>query len=129
MTAKSKSRAKSSAAEQLLQIAVDAAKRAETWQDLHNSVYGVGGPFSQLFKTPAERTEFSKSEQCQQIREMIQALPGRGGVVEDFNGKILVRVPKSLHAALSHEAEQEGVSLNQLIVSKLSAQLRDLASV
>ncbi len=48
---------------------------------------------------------------------------------EDFNGKILVCVPKSLHAALSHEAESEGVSLNQLIVAKLSAQLRDVAHV
>jgi predicted HicB family RNase H-like nuclease len=32
-------------------------------------------------------------------------------------------VPKSLHAALLDEAEAEGISLNQLIVSKLSIRL------
>jgi predicted HicB family RNase H-like nuclease len=40
------------------------------------------------------------------------------------SGKILVRVPKTIHAALLAEAEQEGTSLNQLILSKLSLQLR-----
>ncbi len=32
---------------------------------------------------------------------------------EDFSGKFLARIPKSLHYKLSVEAEQEGVSLNQ----------------
>lgn len=129
MSTATKKRVKNAAADQLLQIAREATSRAECWQDLHNSVYGVGGPFSQLCRTPVERTAFSKTEQYEEIRSMIQSLPGRSGTSEDFNGKILVRVPKSLHAALSHEAESEGVSLNQLIVAKLSAQLRDVAHV
>ena len=37
-----------------------------------------------------------------------------------FSGKFVVRLPKSLHARLSTEAEQEGVSLNQYAVYKLS---------
>ena len=32
---------------------------------------------------------------------------------DDFSGKFVVRIPKSLHYRLSVEAEQEGVSLNQ----------------
>lgn len=43
---------------------------------------------------------------------------------DQASGKILVRVPKTLHAALLSEADQEGTSLNQLLVSKLSLQLR-----
>ena len=39
---------------------------------------------------------------------------------EDFSGKFLVRIPKSLHYRLSIEAEQEGVSLNQYAIYKLS---------
>ena len=92
-------------------------------------MYGVGGPFSQLFGTPAERTAFSKTPEYDQIRKLIQSLPGRSGTSNEYNGRILVPVPKSVHAALAHEAEQEGVSLNQLIVAKLSAQLRDVAHV
>jgi predicted HicB family RNase H-like nuclease len=42
------------------------------------------------------------------------------------NGKIAVRVPRSIHAALLAESKAEGVSLNQLIVSKLAVQLRAL---
>ena len=38
----------------------------------------------------------------------------------EYSGKFNVRVPKSLHKALSEEAEDEGVSLNMLIVNRLS---------
>ncbi|MGJ5631368.1 toxin-antitoxin system HicB family antitoxin [Nostoc edaphicum] len=38
-----------------------------------------------------------------------------------YSGKFLVRIPKSLHRRLAETAEREGVSLNQYIVSLLSA--------
>lgn len=38
-----------------------------------------------------------------------------------YSGKILVRIPKSLHRTLAHAAKQEGVSLNQYITSLLAA--------
>jgi antitoxin HicB len=34
---------------------------------------------------------------------------------DDYSGKFVVRVPKSLHRRMVQEAEREGVSLNQLI--------------
>lgn len=40
-----------------------------------------------------------------------------------YSGRFLVRIPKSLHAALVAEADTEGVSLNQLCVAKLSVPL------
>ncbi len=39
---------------------------------------------------------------------------------KDYSGKFVVRIPKSLHQRLSIEAEQEGVSLNQLALYKLA---------
>ena len=39
---------------------------------------------------------------------------------DDFSGKFVVRIPRSLHYRLSVEAEQEGVSLNQYALYKLS---------
>ena len=39
---------------------------------------------------------------------------------ENFSGKFIVRIPKSLHYKLSVEAQQEGVSLNQYALYKLS---------
>jgi len=37
-----------------------------------------------------------------------------------YSGRFVVRVPKYLHEVLSHQAERENISLNQLIVSLLS---------
>lgn len=37
-----------------------------------------------------------------------------------YNGRILVRLPKSLHRQLAEEAKDEGVSLNQYMLYKLS---------
>ena len=40
--------------------------------------------------------------------------------VNPFSGQLRLRMPKSLHAALSSEAEDENISLNTYIVSLLS---------
>jgi len=39
---------------------------------------------------------------------------------ENYSGKFVLRLPKSLHAKLVAEAEQEGVSLNQYALYKLA---------
>ena len=40
--------------------------------------------------------------------------------VKDFSGKLVVRMPKTLHKDLVLKAEKEGVSLNQLLLYKLA---------
>ena len=39
---------------------------------------------------------------------------------ENYSGKFVVRIPKTLHKRLAVEADKEGVSLNQLALYKLS---------
>ncbi len=39
---------------------------------------------------------------------------------DDFSGKFLVRVPKSLHRDLARRADREGVSLNQYVSTTLA---------
>ena len=39
---------------------------------------------------------------------------------ENYSGKFVLRLPKSLHAKLVAEAEQEGASLNQYALYKLA---------
>ena len=41
-------------------------------------------------------------------------------VENDFSGKFVVRIPKTLHYKLTIEAEKEGVSLNQYALYKLA---------
>jgi antitoxin HicB len=41
--------------------------------------------------------------------------------INNYSGKLNIRIPKSLHKSLAERAKQEKVSLNQFIVHKLSA--------
>ncbi len=38
----------------------------------------------------------------------------------DYSGKLTLRIPKSLHKALAEQSEEEGCSINQLIVTYVS---------
>ena len=68
---------------------------------------------------------FARTAESRQLDELIDTLPEPDvrSSREEYSGKFVVRVPKSLHAALAAEAETEGVSLNQLVVVKLAVQL------
>jgi antitoxin HicB len=44
---------------------------------------------------------------------------------QEYSGKFVARVPKSLHRKLVETAEQEGVSLNQLVSTTLAALVGD----
>lgn len=37
-----------------------------------------------------------------------------------YSGRFVLRIPQSLHADLAHEAEREGVSLNQYVATTLA---------
>lgn len=41
-------------------------------------------------------------------------------ITDDYSGQLRVRMPKSLHRALSEKARAENVSLNQLIIYQLA---------
>lgn len=113
-------------ADEALAYARQQAKTAKTWIDLSNALYGIGGKCGDLFPTPSDRAQFAKTPQYQQIAELMAGLPGVHGKepADDASGQLRVRMPRSIHAALIEEAKAEGVSLNQLILSKISFQLR-----
>ena len=74
------------------------------------------------FESEAEEAEFWATHSIG--GELLE--PGSQAVAEaelppprEYSGKINLRMPKSLHRDLAHRAEQEGVSLNQLIVTAL----------
>ena len=97
-----------------------------TWVEANNAIYGPGGPFVRLFPTKSDRAAFARTKERKQIDELIDSLPDPlvGPQRREYSGKFNVRIPKSLHAALASEAEAEGVSLNQLVLAKLSLHLQ-----
>lgn len=64
-------------AEEALRIARELAKQAKSGTDLHNAFFGIGGRFSELFPTRAEREAFATTPQYQEIVRLRAALPQR----------------------------------------------------
>lgn len=108
-------------AQQVLELAIEIFESRPDWTALHNAIFGIGGKAKELFHTEAERTKFAQSPQFAEIWRLIEQLQR---AENDSSGKMNVRLPKSLHFALSREAEAEGTSLNTLIVSKLSMAMK-----
>jgi hypothetical protein len=116
-----------------LQSANDAAASAASWADLSNVLFDpVSGLITRAYPTREERAAFLKTDEYKKIRALISAAMDRTGLVNGAtptkSGKFVVRLPRSLHAALDREARDEGVSLNQLVVTKLAVQMSKLAS-
>lgn len=59
-------------------------------------------------------------EAGRRIRPAPAPRPKRGRPAADFNGRILVRVPRSVHRELAERAVSEGTTINQLILSFVS---------
>jgi hypothetical protein len=132
MPAKKNGRASSkivAKAREVLEFAEQRVAAAADWMELSNALFGPGGKATLAFPTQAERTAFCKTEQYKRLLTLMDRLPSPPlkevcDLTASANGAISVRLPRSVHAALLAEAHAEGVSLNQLCVSKLVAQLR-----
>ena len=118
----------------LLSHAREIAGSVKTWADLSNALFDPEvGLISRAYPTREERAAFLRTEEYAKIRCLIDTATEHTGLVEgaapkEKSGKFVVRIPKSLHAALEEESGREGVSLNQLVVVKLAAQLSEITS-
>lgn len=119
--------------ENLVESARKIAASVETWADLSNALFDPeDGLVARAYQTRQEREKFLKMKEYRAIRQLIETTRTRTGLVEGASpkksGKFIVHLPCSLHAALEAEARREGVSLNQLVVTKLAVQLSQIAS-
>jgi hypothetical protein len=117
-------------AEYILNEAKDLASRVTSWTEFSNKLFAQDdGLVAKVFPRMKERQSFYGLPQYEQVNKMLLDLIKRFGVLDGVapgkSGKFLVRVPKTLHTVLEVEAKQEGVSLNQLALTKLSVRLQD----
>lgn len=104
---------------------------SKNWADAHNAIFDpIDGLLAQHFRNRDARAEFAASPQFKSIQRALDAITRKSGLVEGAtatkSGRFVVRLPKSLHGALDAEARAEGVSLNQLVLTKLAIQLSKL---
>lgn len=94
-----------------------------------------GGWFAQIPLLPGCMSDGETVDEClvnleDAKRGWIEACIELGRVVpepsktNDFSGQLRVRMPKSLHQALSEKAKEENISLNQFILYQLSRGMR-----
>lgn len=119
--------------ESILNEARREAAEAKSWADFANFLYAPAvGLLVRSFPSKDERTRFMKTKEYKAIRKLIEDVQERTGLVEGAmplkSGRFVVRLPRSLHAALEMEAAREGVSLNQWVVTKLALQVGSMMS-
>ena len=117
----------------ILDSAKDVASSVANWADLSNALFNpVDGLITKAYPTREEREAFMQTKEYRAIRELLQSAMDRSGLVDGAtpqkSGRFVVRLPKTLHAALEREAREEGVSLNQLVVTKLAVQMSQLVT-
>ncbi|MDD7383631.1 MAG: toxin-antitoxin system HicB family antitoxin [Peptoniphilaceae bacterium] len=86
------------------------AGRVEEFYDVKT----VGDTIEQLYKNIYEALEMAIEDRLEDGEEI--PMP----IEEKYSGRILARIPRSLHKYLAEQARDENTSLNQLIVYKLS---------
>lgn len=107
---------------ELLVFTQAAAARGASHQELWNSVFGIGARYGRLFPSKTDRDAVDGSQILTRIRSIIYKAP-KTESSNAKNGQLSLKLPKSLHEALENEANKEGTSLNQLIITKLAVQL------
>jgi antitoxin HicB len=73
-------------------------------------------------KTPEEALEDLDRAKALYFQAAIDSNYNVPEPIESLSGQLKVKLPKSLHRELAKEAQREGVSLNTLVVSRLSSQ-------
>ncbi len=86
------------------------AGRVEEFYDVKT----VGDTIEELYKNIYEALEMAIEDRLEDGEKI--PIP----IDEKYSGRILARIPKSLHKFLVEQAELEDTSLNQLILYKLS---------
>jgi hypothetical protein len=111
-------------ANRVLENARQIAGEVRTWADFSVAMFDqTSGYVAKVFPNDLQRQMFFDTPQYEEVNRILLHLMNKFGVVRGSapskSGKFLVRVPKTLHKVLEVEAKREGISLNQLAVSKL----------
>lgn len=112
----------------ILDRAKELATQARSWVEFSNKLFDQEkGLVAKAFPRMKERRAFYETSEYEEVNQILLALIKRfgvaGGSTPSKSGKFLLRMPKTLHTVLEVEADEEGISLNQLALTKLSVGL------
>jgi predicted HicB family RNase H-like nuclease len=105
-----------------LRIASERFSNAADWVSFFREILGVDGVVRRTFPNPDELDAFERRDEYIQIQQMLAKLRERKEAQSEEGEPtrvITVRLPKSLHESLRHEAHSRQTSMNKLCISKL----------
>lgn len=108
--------------QEVLQFAEARYRQNPDWVTFFREVLGVDGVVRKTFPTFDELTAFEQSEQYEKIQKLLVKLREKRPTADTESEPtrvITVRLPKSMHEALRHEAHDMRTSMNKLCISKL----------
>ncbi|HEY2827598.1 MAG TPA: toxin-antitoxin system HicB family antitoxin [Pirellulales bacterium] len=108
--------------QEVIRVAQSLFHQNPDWVTFFREVLGLGGIVRQMYPTADDLTEFEKTDQYNEIQQMLAKLRVEGPPVPEDKEPtrvITVRLPKSLHEFLQVEAHEKCTSMNQLCISKL----------
>lgn len=104
------------------QLANEKFRHEPDWVTFYREVLGVDGIINQLFPDREQNLKFQQTDEYAEIQKMLAKLreKNRGQKQPDEATRVItVRLPKSLHESLRHEAHNHKTSMNKLCISKL----------
>lgn len=115
-------------AAQVYQVAQQLFAAAPTWMAFYRELLSTTGVARTLYPDATEYRQFETTSEFSEVQKMITVLRA-GNLPEndpmESQRMITVRLPLSLHQALCQEADERGVSVNQLCISRLLQMVAD----
>lgn len=110
--------------QEVYRIAHELFSQSPDWVTFFREVLGLDGVIKQAYPSAEAMADFERTNEYNEIQQMLAKLRERSvatPVSEDLEPTrvITVRLPKSLHEALRHEAHERRTSMNKLCISKL----------
>ena len=108
--------------QQTLRLAEQAFSQTGSWVVFFREMFGPKGIVRTLFPEITEREKFQSTEPYRQLQEMLAAVRSQDTSKGDANEPermITIRLPKSLHEALTEESGEVNLSINKLCITKL----------
>lgn len=110
--------------QEVYRIAHELFSQSPDWVTFFREVLGLEGIVKQAYPSAEAMADFERTNEYAEIQQMLAKLRERSVATpmpEDLEPTrvITVRLPKSLHEALRHEAHERRTSMNKLCISKL----------
>lgn len=105
---------------ELMRVAEEMYRQNPDWVSFFREMLGIGGVMRTLF-TDAESQAFEQTPEYIKLQQMITSLRVREKALppKEATKVITIRLPESLHDALTTEAHERQTSVNKLCISKL----------